>query len=187
MLLPPLEKSESGIRAGFTGVPVASKSSLVEEAGESDSESGLQEKKTVSAGEGEGEGFASAAFVAGFETRHSSFFATVPPPPPLQFSASSRDRGKTAIETPAGLQSLAGPRGKKGSGEGAGVAGGGEGGEVSVAATVVADAAKLERAKATTMTTTTKNAPSDFGRRGRASRERGRGMLRGVSLDREAG
>ena len=167
--MPLLEKSASGIREALTGVPVVSSS--VVEFEESDSESGLQEKKTVSA---EAAAAAAAAPVivvvvvvvfAGFlGTRHSLFFALPPvPPAAAQLSASSRDRGKTAMETPAGEQSLAGPSGKKGSGgaEGEGA------GEVAAASCF---------AVATTAMTARRNAPSDLRRPGLPPRDRGRGM-----------
>lgn len=181
-LLPPLllEKSASGIRPGFTGVPVVSSSVVVVvelEVEGSDSESGLQEKKTVPA-ELEDSAAAAAAVSVGFATRHSFFFSAAVPPA-LQCSASSRDRGKTAIETPAGEQSPGGPSGKKGPGEGAMA-------EDEVSVVVAAAAAKLEGPNdARTTAVTTKNAPFDLGRRGRARRASSRGMSRGVSFYRE--
>lgn len=161
--LRPTEKSASGIREALTGVPVVSSSVVAVELDASDSESGLQEKKTVSAEAAAAVGPVVVVVVAGgfLGTRHSFFFAAA------QLSASSRDRGKTAMETPAGEQSLAGPSGKKGSGDGA------EEEEVA--------AATAEKQPATTTTAimmARENAPSILRRRGLPPCDRGRGMAR---------
>ena len=134
------------------------------------SERGLQEKKTVSAEEREAASVA-VSVVAGFETRHSSpFFCSIPPPPILQFSASSLERGKTAMETPAGEQSLGGPRGKK---EGAG---GGAGEEEEVVA-VAAARGKLAATTTAKKATTKRIAAFDLRLRCRAATSKPRELI----------